>query len=146
MNRVYKVVFAIALALGSNACFACSCIKSSIQEQYSNAKDVFLGKVVETKLIIKNQTFDDQKILDGVDDKVRAILRVSNTFKGKNNAKVRSVLDSVADGANCGLGLLTGREYLIFLSGDDEPISICGGSRLYNEFSDKNLIDQMLSN
>ena len=143
MNRIYKLVFIVFFALSAEACFACSCAASSVQEQYSSASDVFLGKVVETKLLIKAETFGDQKLTDD-EDKVRAKLKVSRTFKGKRS-DVRSVLDSVANGANCGLGLLTGREYLIFLSGS-ESISVCGGSRLYNGFSDGNVIDKMLSN
>lgn len=139
MNRVIRSLFAITLSLSAADSVACSCAKVSAQQHYLDAGEVFLGKVIETKLITETQSLGDQEVSEG---RVRATISVTKTLKGKDS-QTREITDRVVDGANCGVGLFTGREYLFYLS-KDQSISICGGTKLYNEFSDKALIDEML--
>lgn len=140
MNKIFRFLFALILSLSAVDCFACSCLNLSTQQRYQKASDIFLGKVIETKLVSETQGFGEQEITS---HKVRATISVTREIKGKHSQQI-DVEDSVADGANCGVGLLTGREYLFYLY-DDQSVSICGGSKLYNEFSDKDLIEELLS-
>lgn len=140
MIKNVRYFFAVILSLSAVDSFACSCINVSTQQRYLDASDVFLGKVIETKIVANTQSVGDQEILN---DRVRATISITKAIKGKHSQQI-DVLDTVANGANCGVGLLTGREYLFYLYGD-KSISICGGSKLYNEFSDKEVIEEMLS-
>ena len=119
---------------------ACSCLAVPDEQRYSDASDIFVGKVVETKLISKSEPFGDQ---DGSMENVAAKIKVVKAIKGDSAEEV-DVLDGVANGANCAVGLMTGREYLFYLY-DNNQLSTCDGTKLYNEFSDHKLIEQMLS-
>ena len=141
MARIVKSLFVlILLSVNMADALACSCLNVPTQQRYSEANAIFLGQVVETKMESETQTLSDQAFLN---HRVRAKVLVTKTIKGKN-AEYIDVLDHVVNGANCGVGLLTGLEYLFYLH-EDESISICNGTKLYNEFSDKNLIDELMS-
>ncbi len=134
MIKQIRFLFILLLNLTAFDTLACSCLAESTEQRYSKASEVFVGTVVETQLMTKNEGFDDT---------VRATISINKTIKGSPTEPIE-LLDSVVDGANCGVGLLTGRKYLVYLYGD-KSISICGGTKLYNEFSDKEVVDQMLS-
>jgi len=119
---------------------ACSCAAVSDQQRFLDAKDVFLGKVVETKLVTKSEKIDSQ-IFSA--EQVSAKVEITKTIKGQASGLIE-VVDGVANGANCAVGLFTGREYLFYLY-DDNLLSICGGTKVYNQFSDDLLIEKMSS-
>jgi len=139
--RVRVFYFTLILfALCAVDAYACSCMKQSEEQKYLNASEIFIGTVVETILFTETKTLDEQEIST---EYVRAKIRINKTIKGVPSQH-KEVLDSVADGANCAVGLFTGREYLFYLHGNN-LLSLCGGTRLYNEFSDQDLIEELLS-
>ena len=140
MHRSFTYIAAILLTLGVVDAQACSCLSVPDKQRHTEASDVFVGTVVETKLISKTKKFDEHEIsIDYVEAKVRK----TNIIKGDPSDHIE-VLDEVANGANCAIGLITGRDYLFYLY-DDNVLSICEGSRLYNEFADRELIEEMTS-
>lgn len=140
MNKFITYLGTALITLSIVDAKACSCASVSEQQRYLGASNVFIGKVIETKLSTTAEKIGE---LDISTDIVEAKISVTKAIKGKLAEHV-NVLDTVPDGANCAVGLTTGREYLFYLH-DNSFISICDGSRLYNEFSDQELIEEMLS-
>jgi len=140
MNKIYVYLVAIIINLFAANVYACSCASVPEKQKYSDASDVFVGKVVATKLFTKIEKFDEIEIAS---DYVEAKISIIKTIKGAAS-NIVNVLDSVSDGANCAVGLTTGREYLFYLM-NNNLISICGGTRLYDEFSDQELIEELMS-
>ena len=140
MNKKFSSLVALLMALNVAYAHACSCLAVPDEQRYSDASNIFVGKVVETKLISKSEQFGDQQIST---ENVAAKIKVVTAIKGDSSEEV-GVLDGVANGANCAVGLRTGREYLFYLY-DNNQLSICDGTKLYNEFSDHKLVEQMLS-
>ena len=140
MNKHVAYLGVLLLILPVVNAQACSCAAVSDQQRYLNAKDVFLGKVIETKLVTKSEKIDSQTISV---EQVSAKIEITKAIKGQSSSHT-NVVDGIADGANCAVGLFTGREYLFYLY-DDNLLSICGGTKIYNEFSDDRLIEKMSS-
>jgi len=141
MKKYYAYLITALLTLGIVDANACSCIAVKDEQRFIDASDVFVGTVVETKLITKVEKFGE---LEASVEQVSAKIEIKNRAKGEPS-KHTEVIDSVANGANCGVGLLTGRDYLFYLY-DNNLLSICSGTRLYNAFTDQGLIEKMLSN
>ena len=140
MKKKLSSLIALLMALNVTDAHACSCLVVPDEQRYSDASNIFVGKVVETKLISKSEQFGDQQIST---ENIAAKIKVVKAIKGDSAEEV-DVLDGVANGANCAVGLMTGRDYLFYLY-DNNQLSICDGTKLYNEFSDHKLIEQMLS-
>ena len=148
MYKLLLGVSAIALGFHSFDAYACSCTQVTEHQRYLEASDVMLGTVVATKLVTKNVGVDEQ---DPSADPIGALpstqvegkIQITKTIKGKTVEEI-TLIDGVANGANCAVGLLTGREYLIYLY-DNNALSICSGTRLYNEFSDHTLLQELES-
>ena len=144
MNIKFVYLIAILSSLHVIDAHACSCSNLSDKQRYLDASDIFLGTVVETKLLTKAEQLDDQITSN---DQVQAKIRILKGIKGKSSVHLGQhidLLDSVANGANCAIGLFTGRQYLFYLNGS-KVLSLCDGTRLYNEFADQELIQEMLS-
>lgn len=137
-NLVYLITALLTLSIFD--AHACSCTAVPEQQKYLSASDVFLGTVVETKLVTKIEKFDEQEIST---EHVGAKIRITKPIKGKSTQSI-DLLDAVTDGANCAVGLFTGREYLFYLSGSN-LLSLCDGTRLYNELTDQDLVEKMLA-
>jgi len=140
MHKSLTYIAAILISLSAVDAQACSCLSVPDKQRHSEASDVFIGTVIETKLIRKTEKFDEHEVST---DYVEAKIRKTKTIKGEAS-EYTEVLDKVANGANCAIGLITGRDYLFYLY-DDNVLSICEGSRLYNEFADRELIEEMSS-
>ena len=140
MKKKFSSLIAVLMVLNVIDAHACSCLAVPDEQRYSDASDIFVGKVVETKLISKLEPFADK---EGSMENIAAKIKVVKAIKGDSAEEV-DVLDGVANGANCAVGLMTGREYLFYLY-DNNQLSICDGTKLFNEFSDHKLIEQMLS-
>lgn len=140
MNKIFIYLIAILATLSMTDAHACSCANVPEQQKYSEASDVFIGKVTATKLITKTENFGEQNIAT---EHVEAKINITKAIKGESSEQI-TVLDTVADGANCAVGLYTGREYLFYLN-NNKILSICDGTRLYNKFSDQKIIEKMLS-
>jgi len=140
MNKKILPLVSVLLALNVVDANACSCLTIPDKQRFLDANDVFVGKVIETKLITKTKEFGDEKIsVEYVGAKIKKVKKI----KGDSSENV-DVLDGVTNGANCAVGLMTGREYLFYLY-ENNQLSICDGTKLYNEFSDHKLVEQMLS-
>ena len=140
MNKYFASLLGIPLILATIEASACSCLVVPEKQQFHEASNVFVGTVVETKLFTNIKKVDDLTIST---ENVSAKVKIVQPIKG-DSAQHIEVIDAVADGANCGIGLLTGRDYLFYLS-DDNAVSLCDGTRLYNEFTDTKLIEKMRS-
>lgn len=96
--------------------FACSCRESSFEEQYFNAKEIYIGKIISAKYLDKGS-------------KATATLYVENIIKGVEEQQKEIYVHST-DSASCGMSLILGKEYLI-LADEDKKIPICSYSGTY---------------
>jgi hypothetical protein len=106
---------------------ACSCVPSSMRENFARADVVFAGKLVTR---------------EATADKATLMFEVSSVYKGK--VAVRQEVVTHASGATCGLELTGPGPHLVFGkagASDFEPEpaegqyvgSLCGGSRPFDE-------------
>ena len=144
MHKLLIGFFIIALGLNPVIANACSCAQVTEQQRYMDASDVVLGTVVATKLLANNEGLGDPaRPIGHTSARVENTIRIAKTIKGKATQQM-ILIDGVADGANCAVGLITGREYLIYLY-DNNVLSICSDTRLYNEFCAHALIKELAS-
>jgi len=116
------IVLLAALALSSEV-LACTCRKTTVPERVSEATTIFVARVVATSEIYVPDapTVGREQVL--------ADYVAVRTLKGTPRPKgqIRSAVYN--GGLNCGLELMAGNSYVIFLY-TDNYISVCGGSRL----------------
>jgi len=115
-------LFSISLfaALTSTQSYACSCLALSDKQLFENAGLVFVGTVIQSNLISSEQADDLASQL------VSTTVKVKQRMKGELGESVE-IIGDIADGANCGVGLLTGRDYLFYLP-EDKLVSLCSGT------------------
>lgn len=123
---------AALLALASVTIFftptalACSCGRAMGDEaQFSAARDVFVGRVVETRWIPDSGSKTDWQCDGHVEAKVQVLERVKGS-----QADVVTVTSGVVDSSNCAYPLMAGVQYVFFLSSKTE-VSQCGGARYF---------------
>jgi hypothetical protein len=130
----------IALLMSPDA-HSCTCDIGTIDENFKESVAAFRIRVTATELrptseldfsgLDAEDDISDDEIAEFIEDipeYVRVSFEVIEVFKGKSNIPTHLYEMTFSPG-NCGLGLMTGVEYVIFLSG--EPIefaSFCSGS------------------
>lgn len=120
------LVFSGALLIGAAPpCFACSCIESSDQEQYSRADVVFTGKATERHDPSAGGP-------QGSADPIHWTFDVDGTQKGHTNDPV--VLETSRDEASCGVTFVVGRRYQVYATNTGEYLhtDLCSGTRELN--------------
>ncbi|MEM8815045.1 MAG: hypothetical protein AAGE85_04420 [Pseudomonadota bacterium] len=138
---IRTVLLAIAVFLASPAALSCTCDGGSIDENYAESVAAFRIRVTATelrptseldfsRLAGEDDIGDDElaEFLEDIAEYVRVSFEVIEVFKGESNVPPYLHEMTFSPG-NCGLGLMTSVEYVIFLSG--EPIefaSFCSGS------------------
>ena len=120
---------------------ACSCDIGTIDENFDASVATFRIRVTATELrptselnfaeVSAEEDVSDEEIAEFVEDMpeyVRVSFEVIEIFKGDSNIPSH-LYEMVFSPGNCGLGLATGIEYVIFLSGEPfEFASFCSGS------------------
>ena len=98
---------------------------------FSKAEHVFLAEVTDTKLVkLELDKSDSEKV-----DIIEAKFAVLEVFKGDPN-KLTVVRDLSFGFGNCSIGLMSGMEYIFFVT-KGEPqltnyVGMCTGSRTVN--------------
>jgi len=142
MTTLFRTaLLAIVALLMSPDAFSCSCDIGTIDENFEESVATFRMRVTATELrpsseldfaaLAEEDDISDDEIAEFIEDipeYVRVSFEVIEVFKGESNIPTHLYEMTFSPG-NCGLGLMTGVEYVIFLSG--EPIefaSFCSGS------------------
>ncbi len=138
MLRFLATLFVVLLY---SEALACSCDLGTIDERFDNAVAVFRILVTATELrpssdlllsehFLKDEFSDEEiaEMLEELPNYVRVSFEVVEAFKGQSSISTYLYEMTFSPG-NCGLGLMTGIEYVIFSTG--EPIefaTFCAGS------------------
>jgi hypothetical protein len=98
--------------------FACSCRERDKAVLFSKAEHVFFAEVTDTKLVkLKLDTSDTEKV-----DIIEAKFVVLEVFKGDPN-KISVVRDLSFGFGNCSIGLMSGMEYIFFVTKGEPPLT-----------------------
>ena len=138
---VRTVLLAIVAFFMSPDALSCSCDIGTIDENFEQSVAVFRIRVVATELrptseldfsgLASEDDISDEEFAEFIEDipeYVRVSFEVSEVFKGESSIPSHLYEMTFSPG-NCGLGLMTGVEYVIFLSGEPvEFASFCSGS------------------
>ena len=138
MPKIFIVLFAVLWSLDA---LACSCEVGTIDERFENSSAAFHILVTATELrpssdlllsehFPKDEYSDDEiaEMLEEMPNYVRVSFEVIEAFKGESRIPDHLFELTISPG-NCGLGLMSGIEYVIFSAG--EPIEFatyCTGS------------------
>ena len=138
MRTVFLVIIALSVP---HTASACTCDVGTIDDNFEDAIAVFHIRVTATELrqmseldfagLAAENDVDDRKIaefLEETPEYVRVSFKIIEVFKGESGIPAHLHEMPFSPG-NCGLGLMTGIEYVIFLSGSQlEFASFCSGS------------------
>ncbi len=138
MRNSFLVLFALFLPLLS---LACSCPVGTIDERFESATVAFRVLVTGTELrpiseIVETEWFagkgftkeDVAEILEESPNYVRVSFRLIETYKGDSHIP-EFLYEMTPSPGNCGLGLVTGLEYVVFSGGTPfEFATFCTGS------------------
>ena len=140
-TTVRSALLLLAALFMAPAASACSCEVGTIDENFADSAAAFRIRVTATELrptseldfsgaAIKDDLSNEEsaEFVEKTPEYVRVSFEVIEVFKGESN--IPSHLNElVFSPGNCGLGLATGVEYVIFLSGEPlEFASFCSGS------------------
>ncbi len=138
---VRTILLAIVAVFISPDALSCSCDISTIDENFEESVAVFRIRVTATELrptseldfsgLARQDNISDEEIAEFVEDipeYVRVSFEVTEVFKGEDDIP-SNLYEMTFSPGNCGLGLMTSVEYVIFLSGEPvEFASFCSGS------------------
>ena len=119
--RLKSYAVFLVVSLFATSTFACSCVSQSLSQQFSNANNIFIGRIVATHEIKSRSDMPDW---GGVQGQFELI----ETLKG--NQKLVKYVETGYGAGDCGVPLLTGQTY-IFFTGSKGEISICSGTVSY---------------
>ena len=136
-----SILLVLAASILSFDAYACSCDVGSIDENFAESVAVFRIRVTATELrptseidfagvAAEEKVTDDEiaEIVEEMPDYVRVSFEVIEVFKGESSIPPH-LYEMIFSPGNCGLGLATGIEYVIFHSGAPlEFASFCSGS------------------
>jgi hypothetical protein len=128
--RVLAVLLLTALA---SKAFSCSCVSSSERDLVAEADRIFLG-VVEKTEIVRPESEDEWPY-------VYATFSVKDVVKGQVQ-KVEKVKTGFG-GGDCGIPMVTGQAYVIFLRKNRDWAGICGGSSNAPRFEEEEYVSKL---
>mgnify|MGYP001282446599 CR=1 FL=1 len=121
--RAQSILIVVALGLCPQLAYACLCPppeERNPQKLLNAATAVFLGRVVETRLVERTSGYAD----------IEVVVEVERVWKGAPEA--RHVVYTNAHGGLCGYTFRTGERYLIYTeaegSRDQLRVGLCGGT------------------
>lgn len=126
-------ILACFLYLSLSKVWACSCIQLSLEEHVSYSKNIYYGQLVAARYI-KANTEKEWPFIEGT-------VTVAETLKGKVKHKI-SVRTGLG-GGDCGIQLVVGKYYAIFIDKDGGYIGSCGASRQINTNSDNEFLSKI---
>lgn len=112
------VIFVFSLYFSIQNANACSCVKRTEAQQFTDAKSVVVGVVRETHYV------EDPKVFGG--GYVRAIIEVRETIKGKVERRI-VVKDQIPEGGMCSSFLRAGIEFVLFVN-EEQEVGMCSGT------------------
>lgn len=109
--------------LQPQAAWACSCMKSTPEEQRERADVVFTGRVIDQKM-----TTADSSSVGGL-NWVKWIFEVETDHKGAISETV--TVESASNSAACGINFQMGERYQVFANQGDTALraSLCSGTK-----------------
>lgn len=122
-----KLIFLIILIFVPSIVFPCSFLPRTDEEYFKEARAVFRGKVVETRLSIIHNPANPKEKVKVVEGKVI----VTEKFKGEPPPS-GYVKDLVFGPGNCSLGLFAGMEYVFYLADNDFVLLPTGSFAFFN--------------
>ena len=99
--------------------WACSCMQLSLEEHVNTSNNIYYGQLVSATYV-KPNTEEEWPFIKGT-------LTVSETLKGE--AKHKISIRTGLGGGDCGIQLVVGKYYAIFIDQDGGYIGSCGASR-----------------
>ena len=132
-----EILFSILyfLLLQNNPIYGCSCRESTLEELFESADAVFIGEVLEIKLLKFLGLFGDYGI--------EATIKVSKNFKG--NTKEQVIVSTGLGGGDCGYKFNKNVRYLIYAHGSGEQLSAntCSGTIPLENALKENVLDRI---
>lgn len=140
-NALRKILLVIVALILSPQVLACSCEVGTIDESFTAANTTFRLLVTGTELrptseLIESELFAEEElseeeiaeILEDMPNYVRVSFKLIETYKGETGVP-DYLYELTFSPGNCGLGLITGVEYVIFSEGNPiEFATYCTGS------------------
>lgn len=117
------------LVLNANPASACSCIRSTPQQNFARASTVFSGRVID----IQPSLFNEQRSINERRANPKIRFEVSRVWKGK--LERQSFVMTSGSSASCGYAFQKGKEYLVYASEQDSTLQtgLCSGTKLLSE-------------
>ena len=123
-----KIVIILTLLLLPAVALPCSFKEKTDEEKFNSAKAVFHAKIVETKLGNLKNPDNSKESIETVEGK----FIVKEKFKGEPPVSGYAK-DFVFGPGNCSLGLITGMEYVFYVSDDDFVLLPTGSFGFFND-------------
>lgn len=118
----HRLVWSLFLVFAlTGQAHACSCGKRTLEQQFSEAGNVFVGRVASTSEISSRASDPDR-------GGVAATFTLVKDLKGNTTPSLK--VQSGYGSGDCGIPLLVGTSYLFFVSKDAE-INICSGTQVF---------------
>jgi len=127
-----KKIFLLFAVLFSFKVFACSCGSLDYEALVDEADQIFIGTLNSAEIIANENS----------DPYVTGEIKVQESLKGSSKNLVS--LKTGLGGGDCGMVMIIGEQYLIFLSGE-KKVEICKGSSPIDIFTLSKTIPQLKS-
>lgn len=125
MRHLYVIVLSILLSI--QTAYGCSCAPLTEEELFNGARAVYLAEVTDTKLIKESDDDTSWEIIE-------ANFTILEKFKGPEEP-ITKVHDLSFGFGNCSIGLMSGMEFVFFISESRNGrnyVGMCGGSKSIN--------------
>ncbi|WP_157960393.1 hypothetical protein [Marinimicrobium alkaliphilum] len=130
MFRYFGVVF---LAAFPSIALACSCLHAPLERHVSDARDIYVGVLVSSR-VVESESGEDWPHIEGT-------LRVETVIKGSPNQV--EIVRTGFGGGDCGIPMTVGRAYVIFIDNDRRSIGNCGASEQLRRYEEKRYIERL---
>lgn len=113
---------------------ACSCQFGALPQYVENADEIFVGTLLNPKLILGEYP-EKWPYIEGT-------FQTKKSLKGVTQAK-DVVLKTGLGRGDCGVSMSVSEMYIIFKAKDQDSIDVCGGSSLIYEFQEDELVTKI---
>lgn len=132
MPKTYTIVIIVLGLLSTTGALACSCGNQTESEQFQEATYIARVRVTATELRsikdLRDEIPDYKHWENDISEYVRVSYEEIEAFKG-GEKRPRYLRELIFAPGNCMLGLLTGMEFVVYLSNKSNSfVTICSGS------------------
>lgn len=128
-----RALLALLLSALASKAFACSCVSSTERDLVAEADRIFLGVIEKTEIVRPEEseawpyvsaTFSVEDVVKG---QVQEVEKIKTGFGG----------------GDCGIPIITGQAYVIFLRKNRDWAGICGGSTSVPRFKEEEYVSKL---